>query len=158
MPQATGLAPRRSYLIDRESVLLGAVRAGDGAAAETRTGAARIVPFTLNSCETFRVIAVGGQAASAGGYRVQVAHVPIGGAVGDANPSAYVEIGTISFNGLSQVEIGRSGAEIDAAIRAAASPAIVGDVRAVAVRLVAGTGTGGLNAPAGTGNTIHIQR
>lgn len=159
MPQATGLAPRRPYLPDRDSVILGAVRAGDGAAAETRTGAARVLPFKLNTCDTFKVIAVGALSNAAGGYFVEVAHVPFGGAVGEANPTAYVRIGSIVLNGLQQVEIGKSGLEVEAAIQAAASPAITGDVRAVAVRLVAGTGSNGLTAPANaTGATIHIQR
>ena len=48
-------------------------------------------------------------------------------------------------------------------MKAAASPAITGDVRVTALRLVAGTGTGqggnGLAAPANaTGATVHIQR
>jgi len=163
MPKATGLAPRKAVYIDRDSVLVGAVRAGEGVAAETRTGAARLMPFKLNTADFFKVVAVGALSNAAGGYYIEVAHVAAGGAIGDANPTGYTRIGAISFDGTNQTEVGFSGPQVEALVKAAASPAITGDVRVVALRLVAGTGTAqggnGLAAPANnTGATIHIQR
>ena len=159
MPKATGLAARKAYFIDRDSVLVGAVRAGEGVAAETRTGAARVLPFKLNVGDFAKVVAVGALSNAAGGYYVEVAHVAAGGVVGDANPAAYVRIGSIVFSGTDQTEIGFSGPQVEALVKAGASPAITGDVRVVALRLVAGTGANGLAAPANaTGATIHIQR
>jgi hypothetical protein len=160
MPKATGLAARKAYFIDRDSVLVGAVRAGEGVAAESRTGAARLLPFKLNTCDFFKLVAVGALSNAAGGYHIEVAHVPAGGVVGDANPSGYSRIGSIVFSGTDQTEVGFSGAQIEAIVKAAASPSITGDVRVVALRLVAGPGgAGNLAAPANTtGATIHIQR
>ena len=164
MPKATGLAARKPYFIDRESVLVGAVRAGEGVAAETRTGAARLLPFKLNTCDFSKIVAVGALSNAAGGYYVEVAHVAAGAAVGAANPTGYVRLGSISFSGTDQTEIGFSGAQVEALVKAGASPAITGDTRVVALRLVAGTGvtgegSNGLAAPANaTGATIHIQR
>jgi hypothetical protein len=108
----------------------------------------------------FKVVANGGASTASGGYYVEVAHVARGAAVGTANPAAYVRLGSISFNGLTPVEFAISGATIDAQVRAAASPAITGDVRVVALRLVAGTGVGlnGLAVPTNaTAATIHYQ-
>lgn len=164
MPKATGLAARKAVFQDRESILVGSVRAGEGVAAESRTGAARLLSFKLNTCDFFKVQAVGALSNAAGGYYVEVAHVAAGGAVGDANPTGYTRIGSISFNGTSQAEVGFSGPQVEALVKAGASPAITGDVRVVALRLVAGTGvsgegSNGLAAPANaTGATIHIQR
>jgi hypothetical protein len=163
MPKATGLAPRKPFFIDRESVLVGSVRAGEGVAAESRTGAARIMPFKLNTCDFFKVVATGALSNAAGGYFIEVAHLADGAAIGSANPTGYVQLGAVSFNGTSQAEVGFTGQQIEALVKAAASPAITGDVRVVALRLVAGTGTGqggnGLAAPANaTGATVHIQR
>lgn len=164
MPKATGLTARKAVYQDRESILVGAVRAGEDAAAESRTGAAKVLSFKLNTCDFFKVVAVGALANAAGGYYVEVAHVAAGGAVGSANPTGYVRLGSISFSGLNPAEIGFSGPQVEAAVKAAASPAITGDVRVVALRLVAGTGltgegSNGLAAPANsTGATVHIQR
>lgn len=164
MPKATGLAQRKAVFLDRDSVIVGAVRAGEGVAAETRTGAARVLPFKLNTCDFFKVRAVGALSNAAGGYYVEVAHVAEGGAVGAANPSGYVRLGAISYDGLNPTEVGFTGAQVEALVKAAASPAITGDARVVAFRLVAGTGvtgegSNGLAAPANnTGATIHIQR
>ena len=159
MPKATGLAARKAFFIDRDSVLLGAVRAGENVSAETRTGAAGLLPFKLNTCDFFKVVAVGALSNAAGGYFIEVAHVAAGGAIGAANPAAYVRIGSIVFSGTDQTEVGFSGPQIEALVKAGASPAITGDTRVVALRLVAGTGSNGLAAPANaTGATIHIQR
>ncbi len=160
MPQATGLAPVRGYMVDRDAVLLGAIRAGDGATAGTRDGSARVLSDALNLADTFKIVANGGASNASGGYYVEVAHVARGAAVGTANPAAYVRLGSISLNGLTPVEFAISGATIDAQVRAAASPAITGDVRVVALRLVAGTGVGlnGLAVPTNaSAATIHYQ-
>ena len=162
MPQATGLAPVRGYMVDRDAILLGAIRAGDGATAGTRDGSARLLSDSLNLADMFKIVANGGASNAAGGYYVEVAHVDRGAAVGAANPSGYVRLGSISFNGTNPVEFAISGATIGAQVRAASSPAITGDVRVVALRLVAGTGTGeggnGLAAPANaSAATIHYQ-
>lgn len=165
MPKATGLAPRKPYFIDRESVLVGSVRAGEGSAAGSRTGAARIMPFKLNTCDFFKIVAVGGQSSSAGGYLIKAAHVAVGGTTSGAVPATPVTIGTITFDGTNQTEVGFTGAQVEALVKAAAASAstpISGDVRVVYLELTAGTGTGsgqnGVVVPAGTGNTIHIQR
>lgn len=161
MPIATGLTPRTGVQPDRDSVLLGAVREGEREAAETRTGAARLLEYSLNTAGFFRICARGGQSSSAGGYLIQAAHVPVGGALSDANPTGYVTIGTITFDGINPTEVGFTGQQVDRLVKAAASPAIVGDARVRALRLVAGTGTGsgqnGVVVPAGTGNRISIQ-
>lgn len=151
--------------MDRDSILLGSVNAGvDGSGtlqpAETRTGAARLLEGRINPYDNWKVVAVGGQSSSAGGYLVQAAHVAQGDVL--ANASAWATIGAVTFNGTSDTELGFTGAQAEALVKAAASPAITGKVRVVALRLVAGTGTGsgqnGVAAPAGTGNRIHLQR
>lgn len=158
MPQATGLPQRRAYSVDRDAVLIGSVRAGDNAVAETRTGAARILSNKLNLANTFKVVATGASDTAAGGYYIEVAHVSRGAAVGSANPAAYVRLGSIVFSGKKSIELAFSGVGIEEAVRAAASPTITGDVRVVALRLVAGTGSNGLAAPVNdTGATIHYQ-
>jgi hypothetical protein len=160
MPQATGLAPVRGYLVDRDAVLFGAIRAGDNQAAGTRDGSARLLSNSLNLADTFKIVANGGASNASGGYFIEVAHVARGAAVADANPAAYVRLGSISFLGTTPVEFALSGATIDALVRANASPAITGDVRVVALRLVAGTGVGanGLAVPTNTSAaSIHYQ-
>lgn len=164
MPKATGLAPRKPFFIDRESVLLGSVRAGEGLATESRTGAARLMPFKLNTCDFFKVVATGALSNAAGGYFIEVAHVADGAALAAANPTGYVRIGSVSFDGTNPAEVGFTGQQVEALVKANASPAITGDVRVVALRLVigagvTGSGSNGLAAPANaTGATIHIQR
>ena len=165
MPAAT-LFPRATGAFqDRDSILLGSVRAGERTAAETRTGAARLLDYKLNTSSFFRIMARGGQSSSAGGYLIQVAHIPSGGTLADANPATYATIGTIAFDGTNPTEVGFTGLQIEALVKAAAvtaGTAITVDPRVVAIRLVAGTGTGsgqnGVVVPAGTGNTIHIQK
>lgn len=159
MPKATGLAPRKAVFIDRESVIFGSVRAGEGVAAESRTGAARVMPFKLNTCDFFKIVAQGAASDAAGGYFIEVAHVAEGAAVGAA--STYARIGSIVFDGTTKPEVGFTGAQVEALVKAAGS--LTGEIRVVALRLVAGTGTGsgenGLVVPANTtGATIHIQR
>ena len=160
MPKATGLAPRKAVFIDRESVIFGSVRAGEGVAAESRNGTtARLMPFKMNKCDFFKIVAQGAASNAAGGYFIEVAHVAEGAAIGTA--STYARIGSITFDGTTQPEVGFTGAQVEALVKAAGS--LTGEIRVVALQLVAGTGTGsgqnGLTAPANTtGATIHIQR
>lgn len=165
MPAAVGYKSQQAVRIDRDSILLGSVNAGvngsgDLEAAGTRTGAARLLEGRINPYGAWKVVAVGGQSSSAGGYLVQMAHVAQGDVL--ASASAWATIGAITFDGTNQTELGFTGAQVEALVKAAASPAITGKVRVVAIRLVAGTGTSsgqnGVVVPAGTGNRIHLQR
>jgi hypothetical protein len=164
MPAATLFPQVTAAFRDPDGTLLGSVRAGERTDAETRTGAARLLPYKLNLSSFFRVMALGGQSSSTGGYLVQVAHIPKLGTLADANPANYVTIGTIVFDGTESTEFGLTGRQVAKAVKDAAIAAgtpITTDLRITAIRLVAGTGTGGgqngVVVPAGTGNTIHIQ-
>lgn len=165
MPAAVGFTSQKAARIDRDSILLGPVRAGlngsgDLETASVRTGAARLLEGRINPYDSWKIVGVGGQSSSAGGYLVQVAHVAQGDSL--ANASTWATIGAITFNGTSEVSLGFTGDQAEALVRAAASPAITGKVRVIALRLVAGTGTGsgqnGVVVPAGDGNRIHLQR
>lgn len=168
MPAAVGYKSQRAVRIDRDSILLGAVQAGVNGAgdlepASTRDGSARLLEGRINPYDNWKVVAVGGQSSSAGGYLVQAAHVAQGAALGTA--SAWATIGAITFDGLKPTELGFTGAQAEALVAAAAvaaSAPITGKIRVTGLRLVAGTGTGsgqnGIVVPAGTGNRIHLQR
>jgi|694.fasta_scaffold60797_5 hypothetical protein len=164
MPAAVGYTNQRAARIDRDSILLGSVFAGvngdgDLEPAATRTGAARLLEGRLNPYDNWKVVAVGGQSSSAGGYLVQAAHVAQGDAL--ANASAWATIGAIAFSGTAEVPLGFTGDQVEGLVRAAAvaaSAPITGKVRVVALRLTAGTGANGVAAPSGTGNRIHLQR
>lgn len=148
--RSTGLAPRRGYMLDAEAVLVGRVEAGArGRAAETRTGAARLLTTRLEAQDTFKIV-VHGSATSAGTYTIQAAHVAEGGAL--ASASTYATLAVITCAPGIQ-EIALSGAQVRELVRVAADPDLTGDIRVVAVQAVAGTSS---NAPAGT-NTISIQ-
>lgn len=139
MARATGLAPRRGYMLDRETVLLGAVDKGyDSAPAETRTGAARLLNTRLDAQDVVKLVMHGQNATANGGYLLQVAHVPEGGVLGDA--SGWATVGTIAHPaaGIKTVELPLSGRAIQDLVRAAGS--ISGDVRCVAARLRPGSG------------------
>lgn len=162
MPQATGLQARRGYNIDRENVLIGAVRRGDNVAAETRTGAARILDNKLNNSDVFKLVAQGALSNAAGGYFVDVAHVAIDGSLPAAESANWIRIGSIVFDGLNAVELALAGVELGRRVKAETSPAISGETRVTGIRLVAGTGTGqggnGLAAPANaTGAYVFYQ-
>jgi hypothetical protein len=161
MPQATGLNSIQPVFQDRDSILIGSVRAGEGSSAETRTGAKRILQYKLNTASGIKIVASGGQSSSAGGYIVKVAHIPRDGDLTAANPTAFVTLGSIVFDGKEPTEIGFTGAQVEKAVKKAASPAITGDVRVTAIWLDPGTGTGaggnGIPAPTGTGNVVHLQ-
>ena len=152
--RSTGLLPRRGYVIDALTVLVGRVEAGArGRAAETRTGAARILNTRLEAQDVFKVVVHGQSSDSAGGYIIQAAHVP----EGSTTPSTYATIATVTCAPGIQ-EIALSGAQVRELCRVAAS--VTGDVRVAAIRATAGTGTGqggnGVAVPAGT-NTISLQ-
>jgi hypothetical protein len=142
---------RRAYHLDAESVLVGYVGAnGYSRAEETRTGAARLLTTQLNQQNLFKLVVVGQDAAAAGQYTIQVAHVPAGGTLADA--SAYASIATVTLAGKGTTEIGLSGRQLEDAIKAA-DAGVTGEVRGVAIQAVAGTGEA---EPAGTA-TIYIQ-
>jgi len=156
MSRSTGLAPRRGYTLDANTVLVGAVRAGTrGRAAEARTGAERILTTRLEAQDVFKIVVHGQTANSAGGYIIQAAHV----AEGSSTVSTYATIATVTCApGITEIPI--SGAVVRELCRTAPNPDIEGDVRVVAIKAVAGDGTGegknGVAVPAGT-NTISIQ-
>jgi hypothetical protein len=152
MARSTGLAPRRGYQLDAETILFGLVKAGPrGRAAETRTGAARLLNTNLAAQNVVKIAGFGQSSTSAGGYLVQAAHVAEGAAIGTA--STYATIGVISFTAGQINEVALSGKQIREAVKAAGS--LTGDIRVVAVRLTAGTGANGAAVPAGT-NTVAI--
>jgi hypothetical protein len=156
MTRATGLDARKAYALDRESVLVGSVRAGEGSAAETRTAGTRLLPVKLNTADVVKFVASGGAANSAGGYIIKAAHVPLGGAIGDANPTGYATVGIIAFNGKKSTEIAVSGAQLEALVKAAASPAITGDVRVTALKLIPGSGDLTISNVALTSNVATV--
>jgi hypothetical protein len=152
MARSTGLARRQGYQLDAETILLGLVKAGArGRAAETRTGAARLLSTNLAAQNMVKIEGFGQSSTSAGGYLVQAAHVAEGAAIGTA--SAYATIGVISFTAGRINKVALSGEQIREAVKAAGS--LTGDIRVVAVRLTAGTGANGAAVPAGT-NTVAI--
>ena len=148
MSRSTGLAPRRGYMIDAATVLVGAVAAGArGRAAATRTGAAQILNTRLEGQDVFKIVAHG-NASAAGQYTIQVAHVPEGGTV---NNSHYATVAVVTCApGVQEIPI--SGVQARA-LAAAGASITSGDVRVVAIRANAGTDA---NAPAGV-NTISLQ-
>ena len=83
--RATGLLARRAYSFDALTTLVGAVKAGTrGRAAETRTGTAQLLTTRLECQDVFKIVINGQTATSAGGYLIEAAHVPEGGAIGAA--------------------------------------------------------------------------
>jgi hypothetical protein len=111
MARSTGLAPRRGYQLDAETILLGAVKAGArGRAAETRTGAARLLQTNLAAQDDLKFIAAGGSSNSAGGYVLQAAHVAEGAALSSA--SAYANIAVVTAAPGVINEVGVTGKEV----------------------------------------------
>jgi hypothetical protein len=152
--RSTGLAPRRGYTLDASTVLVGAVRAGArGRAAATRTGAELILNTRLEAQDVFKIVVHGQTSDSAGGYIIQVAPV----AEGSSTVGTYATIATVTCApGIREIAI--SGAQVRALVSAANSN--LADPRVVAIKAVAGDGTGegknGVVVPAGT-NTISLQ-
>ena len=153
MARSTGLAPRRGYQLDAETILLGAVKAGPrGRAAETRTGAARLLTTNLAARDDLKLIAAGGSSNSAGGYVLQAAHVAEGAALSSA--SAYANIAVVTASAGVINEVGVTGKEVREAVRVAGS--VSGDVRVAAVRVRPGTGTLTISNVALTTNVATI--
>lgn len=162
MPAAVGFTVQRAARIDRDSILLGSV--GEGVlgtgsveAASTRTGAARLLEGRINPYDNWKIVAVGGQSSSAGGYVVQLAHVPQTGLLADA--SAWATIGAIAFSGTAEIPLGFTGDQVEALVRAAAvaaGAAISGKIRVTALRLRPGTGNLSISNIALTTNVATI--
>lgn len=153
MARSTGLAPRRGYQLDAETILLGAVKAGArGRAAETRTGAARLLQTNLAAQDDLKFIAAGGSSNSAGGYVLQAAHVAEGAALSSASAYANIAVVTASAGVINEVSV--SGKEVREAVRVAGS--VSGDVRVAAVRVRPGTGTLSISNVALTTNVATI--
>ena len=145
MARSTGLATRLPYELDREAVLVGAVKGGTkGAAAETRTGAARILTTDLSKYNVVKLVGFGQSADAAGGYIIEVAHVD----EGTTTIGTYAPIGTVTVSGVSTTEVAISGKQIADLVGAENS----GSSRCVAIRATEGTGAGenGVVVPAGT--------
>lgn len=145
--RSTGLAARRGYMLDANTVLVGAVAAGArGRAAETRTGAARILNTRLEAQDVFKIV-VHGNSSAAGKYTIEAAHV----AEGSTTPSSYATIAVVTCApGIQEIPL--SGSQVRALVATAAS-ITSGDVRVAAVKATAGTAG---DAPAGV-NTISLQ-
>jgi hypothetical protein len=166
MSKATGLITPTATYPDRNSILVGPVRAGEGVAAENRDGSARLLDsINLRNANWLKFVGMGATVSAAGGYFIQVHHVPQGGSLPAGSSANWIQIGILTFSGKDQREIGFTGLQIEQIIRAAHTPAIAAnvDVRINAVRLVAGTGTGtgqnGLAVPPGfSGCTVFFQR
>lgn len=135
MSTAIGLNSRRAYALDAEAILLGYVAAGEGRAAETRDGSARVLSTALNRQDMFKVVLYGQSEDAAGEYEVQVAHVERGGSIGMGTD--WATVATLTADGEQVFEVGLTGLQVEALVKAAADPSIEGDVRAVAVRVVA---------------------
>ncbi len=124
---ATGLAPRRGYLLDAMTVLVGNVLAGArGRPAETRTGAARLLTTNLAAQNTWKLVAYGQSSNSAGGYILQAAHVAEGAALSAASAYANIGVITIGTGQSNPNEVVVGGKQIRDAVRVAGS--VTGDV------------------------------
>jgi hypothetical protein len=152
MARSAGLTPRRGYMLDRSTVLLGGVLAGTrGAAAATRTGAAQLLNTRLDAQNVYKAVLYGQTSNVAGGYLIQAAHVDEGAA---APTTDYVTIGVIEGSGIGIVETALSGANVNKLVKAASNGAIqtLGTVTGgsgytaadtyTGVALTGGTGTG----------------
>lgn len=162
MPAAVGFTFQRAARIDRDSILLGSVNegvlgTGSLEAASTRTGAARLLEGRINPYDNWKIVAVGGQSSSAGGYVLQMAHVAQTGLLADA--SAWATIGAIAFSGTAEIPLGFTGDQVEALVRAAAVAAgapISGKIRVTALRLRPGTGNLSISNIALTTNVATI--
>lgn len=151
-------APRRGYMADALTILVGTVRKGaQNRPAETRTGAARLLTTRLEANATINLVAYG-TTGSAGGYIIEVAHVPRGGTLPASNSTSWAPVATVTCRpGIFAIPL--DGVAIREAARVAGS--VTGEVRVMAIRATAGTKTGqsegnGILVPTGT-NTISLQ-
>lgn len=155
--RATGLSPRRMQVIDAETVLVGAVKAGHNRAAETRDGAARKLSTSLSATHHFKATIHGLTDAATGGYVVEVAHIPEGSALADA--LAYTALGALSISGVGTDEAIFSGASIFKALKDATHRRIssLGAITAGSGYTNNGTYEGvALTGGSGTGATADI--
>lgn len=150
MSRASGLPARRTNELELDGILLGTVRAGLDTPAETRTGAARVLSKKLNSTIGFKVVAIGATDAAAGGYVIEVDHVPLGSATPNGT---WVPIGTVIASGTNEVPVFCSGRDVGVKVAAAAG---TNDPRVNAIRLVAGSGNIAITNVALTGNVATI--
>lgn len=156
MAQATGLSPRRAYHLDQSTVLVGDVLAGArGRAAETRTGAKRLLNTSLSAQMTYKAVLFGQTSNAAGGYLVQVAHVAPGGALPADNSANWVTVAALEVSGIDKTEVPLSGAAIHRLAKTAAS-LTTETPRPVAVRAVAGTGSLTISNVALTNNVATV--
>lgn len=139
----------RDSAIDAKTVLVGAVRKGIDQAAETRTGAARELTTDLSMNMGFVAKCFGTSASAGGGYVLQAAHVARGKTVSDVGANDWATIGVVTANGFQIRETALSGREIYDAIAAKGTVASGTQLRAVAVRAVAGDGSNGASVPTG---------
>lgn len=117
MTRTINLNDRRANLLDLDGILLGAVRASEGAPAGTRDGSARILNTKLNALNVFKVVLVPASSSASGGYLIEVAHVDRG----DSSVSSDFElIGTIEADALREVAAVFDGVDIGEQARAAA--------------------------------------
>lgn len=153
MARSTGLALRRGYQVDAETILLGLVKAGArGRAAETRTGAARLLATNLAAQDEWKLVGYGQSASSTGGYVVQAANVAEGAALSSASAWANVSVITVATGVINEVAV--SGKQIRELVRVAGS--LTGDIRVAAVRVRPGTGTLAISNVALTSNVATI--
>ena len=155
--RSTGLTARRGTQVDAATILVGYVAAGArGRAAATRTGGQLLLTTNIGLQDVFKIIVYGQSSDAAGGYIIQAAHVPEGGAIGDATGWATIAT-VVAVPGVQEVAL--SGANVLALVKAAAS-ITTGDTRVVAIRGTAGTGAApggnGVVVPAGT-MTIALE-
>lgn len=148
MPRSYGFDTRDSA-IDAKTVLVGAVRKGIDQAAETRTGAARELTTDLSMNMGFVAKCFGTSASAGGGYVLQAAHVARGKTVSDVGANDWATIGVATANGYQIRETALSGRAIYDAIMAKGTVASGTQLRAVAVRAVAGDGSNGASVPTG---------
>jgi hypothetical protein len=154
MSRSIGLSPRRAAILDGDSIVVGYVGPQTrGVAAATRNGAAMLMTTDLGNTNEFKAVLYGQTANAAGGYLLEVAHVPAGGAIGDA--TGWTTAAVLSASGIGRTEAIISGAAIWAAVKAAAS-LTTSNPRVYAVRATAGTGSNGAAIPAGT-LTLALQ-
>jgi hypothetical protein len=144
MARSTGLGYRRGYQIDRESVIVGAVRgATKGAAAATRTGAPLLLSTSVNNMSEFRAVLAGQSSNSAGGYLLRFAHVPLDKPIADA--AGWSTLAVLSVSGQRISEVVLSGKQVYDAVYARAVTGLAVTASALTsnvVTLTVGSGHG----------------
>lgn len=135
MARSTGLGYRRGYQLDRESVIVGAVKAATkGGAAATRTGSALLLTTSVNNMSEFRAVMAGQTSTSAGGYLLQFAHVPLDQDVTYA--SGWSTLATLSVSGQEMSEVVLSGKQVYDAVYDAATTALAVSASALSSNVV----------------------